>query len=580
MEQGGVEVQVKSQLSKIIEDLEKITQASATVSSMFKDMSKGVGKEVKDQTKQVEDQLNKTQSFGRRVADQLKKDFQALFAVQSLGAGLKLSEQFSGSIRESITLSDTVRKLGGIFGIAGNEFIHFQNLMQQGLGEIGASSESAANALKGLSETPVRGEKNLLQYAKTAAQLASVSGEKGNEGNIAKGAAGIIQSRGGNVNDLGQLNEVTNEILQIRKATGKSVSEITGALQGIYAHTNTDYQKQLRGGGSTTIATAALQGGPQATAFLEKFMGMNRIERKGLEAQGFKDIIGKNGQLNTEAILSTLETAKGRGLGDAQAGLKTFGFGDDEAKGFIRLAEAVKNSGSVINGAKDSVVNLNDEYRKTMSLGDSFRANINKVKGLFAPLISAGSQGATELMSHTSGNLAGAGAVTATAGILSAVLVGGGLKGIGKGLGGLLGGEAKAQAVEAATGEHVQKVEVVNFPNSFGVGATPSAASIAKYAALGAGGLALGAGVAAAGVVAYQQTRISAEKDPKKQEDIANSGDRASGNQAAAGSAALTQALIDWLNKGKSGDQKVHVKVEAAKKDFRTAVLPGRGSSP
>lgn len=570
----GVEVQVQSQLSKIIEDLQAIQKASAGVSAQQKEMAGDVGKAVQESTKEVEKGLEKTKNFGARVADQLRKDFSSLFSMGSLTSGLKLADQFGGSVKESVNLSDTVRRLSSVFGIAGKDFIHFQNTMINGLGEIGAGSEAAANALKGLAETPVRGEKNILAYAKMAAQLASISGEKGQEGGIAKGVAGVVTAQGGNPNDQGQMSAVTNQMLQIRQATGKSFTEISSILTELYSKTNKDFQGQLKGGGSTTMATAALQGGPQATAFLEKYLGMNRIERKGMEAQGLGQIAGKDGKLDAGAIMSTMKEAQSRGLGDAQAGLKTMGLSDDEAKGFIRLAEAMKTSGSAINGAKDAVVDINSEYRKTMSLGDAFRSNINQVKRVLSPIISGGSQGLTEALGATGQNGGSAALVTAGAATLAAMLTGGGLRGVGKGLMGGLGDEAKSKAIEAATGEHVQKVEVINFPNG-GIGGMMEKASgavagagTAVTGAAGMGAAAIGAtSVAAAGTVVAAGYGLSeltgAIVKAITGADLKNS-------QGFSGSFART---------GEMPVQEVKVKVELNKKDLRATPLPGRGGS-
>jgi hypothetical protein len=74
--------------------------------------------------------------------------------------------------------------------------------MLKGLGEIGLGGEEAARALEGLGETQVRGESNLVEYSKTAGMLASIGGEKGKEGEISRGLAGVTQARGGDVNDL------------------------------------------------------------------------------------------------------------------------------------------------------------------------------------------------------------------------------------------------------------------------------------------------------------------------------------------------------------------------------------------
>lgn len=582
----GVDITVKSQLTKVIADLEKIQAAGDAVSDQFKRMGDDVGKNVKGNTKQVETGLQKLQGFGRRVADQLRQDFASLASIQSLSAGLKLSNQFGGSIKEAVSLSDTVRRLGSIFGIAQKDFASFQTDMQKGLAGIGASSEAAANALGGLAETPVRGKANLIEYAKIATQLASVSGQKGQEGTVAKGLAGVITARGGNPNDVNQARSASTEILQIRQATGKSVTEITQALTDIYAKTNKDFQGRLKGGGSTTLAAASLSAGPQSTAFLEKYLGMNRIERKGLEAQGFGEILKQNGQVNSSAILRTLQEAKGRGLGDAQAGLKTYGFSDDEAKGFIRLAEAVKSGGDAINGAKNAQVSLNAEYAKSMSLGDSFRASINKLKGAAAPLISSATQGITDALGKASQTTGGAIAVTAGAAGLAAILSGRGLQGLG---GGLLGGALKSKAIEGITGEKVQKVEVINFPAGFGAAGVAGGGGIA--ALLGKGVAVAGAGAAGygAGDFARQKYESYVAANPDSQTaQVDRKVDSAieSFFLKIGPKLGLLPALAEPTQKVKDANygpqpapQRVDVTVDLKSKDLKSAPAPGRGVS-
>lgn len=623
-ESGGVEVKVRSQLSKIVEDLQAIQRQAQSVSDELKSTGTNVGKEVEGQTNKVKNALNEMQNFGRRVADQLKRDFSTLGSLQSLSSGIALGGQLTGSIKESIKLSDTISRLGSIFGIARTDFSSFQSQMTQGLAEIGASSESAANALSGLAETPVKGRKNLLEYSRTAAELASISGQKGQEGTIAKGAAGVITARGGNPNDTNQLGDLTKEILQIRKATGGSVTDIISALKDIYSKTNADFQKSLKGGGSTSLATGALLGGPEATTFLEKFMGMNRIERKGLEAQGFGQIISKNGELNTKAILSTLAEAKGRGMGDAQAGLKTYGFSDDEAKGFIRLAEAVKTNGDVINNARNQMVNLNDEYRQSMSLGDAFKSNINKVKGnvskvgeTFLDAIQGasksvgledqfskvrpylGAQGAQKGLGEASQSNVGSAAVVGGAALAAALLAGAGIKGIGSGLLGTLGGEAKAKAIEAATGEKVQRVEVINFPRDQG-----SADFLKKMEQLAGGGAVAGAGggstmgaFAAAAVPALASTALISDISDTmgSRTNLTENTERLSRTKGEGPSEQETQAIsaigekiaaaISGFFSGKSTQNSspmtkdVRVVIDMKNKDLKAATLPGRGRS-
>lgn len=544
---AGVEVTVRSQLVQIVSDLERIQKSARDVSNSLKDTGVDVGKAVDDQTKKVNNALSGMQQFGRRVSEQLRKDFSSLGSLASLGAGLKLTSQFGGSIKESVALSDTIRKLGSVFGMARGEFVGFQSLLSRGFGDIGASSQAAANAINGLAQTPVRGQANLLAFAKTAAQLASLGGQPGQEGDIAKGMAGVITARGGNANDPRQLSGLTNEILQIRNTTKASITDITASLASLYSSTNPSSKGMLAGGGSTTLATASLMA-PGSTQFLEKYMKMDINQREGSNSQGLGNIMGPNGELSMPAIQAAMTRAQAQGRGDAQAGLKTMGFSAEEAQGFIRLFDAMKIGEPIINGAHRAQLNLNDEYRKGMGLGEAFRANINKVKGVFSPVVGAASQGATDLLGSANKSGAGALAVTVGSGILAAVLTGGGLRGIG----GILSGEAKATAIESVTGEKVQRVEVVNFP--VGLGATSklpvAAAAIATVAAT---------------ALALQQAQITSAPTDKAKNKIAEDNDNGAGNHSAQAGQAMAQAFVSWLNR------------LGANKDLQKTTLPGRG---
>ncbi len=491
-----VELNVKTQLGKIITELQAIQAESDKVADGLSDAGAKIGDHLNTQTQKTHRYLAGLQSFGGRVASQLISDFKALASVNALAGSLKFSSQFAGSVKETISLSDSIRRLGSTLGITGQAMARFQDKMTRGLGQIGLSSEAAANALGGLAQTPVRGENNLLAYSRSAGQLASISNERGQEGTIAAGLSRVVTARGGDPNDLAQMKAVSDDVLRIRRATGRSASEVLGAMDQLFSNANKAFQKRLQGGGAVSLASAALIGGKGSTAFLERYLSSNRFQQFGPQAQGLGSIVGKDGSLNLKAMEGVLKEAKGRGLGDAQAGLTTFGMSDEEAQGFIRLTEAMRSNGALIEENRKRVVDQNEEYRKSMGLGDAFKANLNKLKGLLPT--GGATQGLTDILGSASQSTGGAAAVTGGAGLLAALLAGGGLRGIGKGLG--VGGFAKGAAIEAATGRQVQPVYVTN--------AAEIGAGGAISTALGGAGLAgkVGKtlGVVGAGVAAFE----------------------------------------------------------------------------
>lgn len=456
---GEVKLSVRTELQKIIDDLSKLQKRAEDVGSTFKEIAKDTGDAVTDQTKRTETFFSQMQNFGRRVAGQLKSDFQSLLSINALGGALKLSEQFRGSIKETIGLSDTIRRLGATFGIAQKDFAGFQTAITKGLGDIGLSSEQAAAALQGLAETPVKGQKNLIEYSKTAAQLASISGEKGREGDIAKGLSSVVKAQGGNVNDLTQMKLVAAEVQKIREATGKGASETVKTLEDLLRSMPQDLRKAIGVQGLSKLAAAGTAGGPGSTKFLEELLSKSPIARKALEAQGFGNVFGKEG-LNIESFKKAAGSVLKRVGMDPRMAAQTLGLTEEAAEGFVRLYESLDK----VKDAQDRVVKSNGDvdkaYRETMGLGDSFRASINKVKSIFAAPLSKATQGITGMLGKASESNLGAAGVVAGGGLLAALLAGVGLKGIGKGLG--VGGLAKGGAIEAMTGRQVQPVYVVN----------------------------------------------------------------------------------------------------------------------
>lgn len=453
-----VELGVNSQLKKIIAELEAIAQKNEEVGRSFKDMGKDVGETFNKASKKTENSINDMASRSRQVLNNLKQDFKTLLNFQGVMAGFKLSEQFKGTITQSVSLGNTIRKVGETFGWTKKQFLDMQMKMTKGLGSIGLSSEAAANALAGIAKTAIRDESAIIEYSKTAGMLASIGGEKGREGEIAQNLAGIAGAQGKNPNDVAAMRAIQNEVLKVMRATGRNATEVSDELLTIYKSTNEDFKGQLEKGGSTSLATAGVMAGPESTEFLKKYLGMNKVQRSGLEAQGFGQIMNPDGSLNVNAIKGTIKEAQSRGL-DVESGLQTFGFSPEEAKGFIALAKAIEVNGKVIEQAQKSVVDINKSFDETKTLGDAFSSSLERMKSKVSGVLGSISQVGTDVLNEASKSDVGAAAVSMAGATAAAVLMGGGIKGLGK----TLLGKGKEEAYERLTGEKIQPVKVMNF---------------------------------------------------------------------------------------------------------------------
>jgi hypothetical protein len=179
---------------------------------------------------------------------------------------------------------------------------------------------------------------------------------------------------------------------------------------------------------------------------------------------------------------------------------QTLGISEEAAEGFVRLYESLDKVAEAQKKVQESAGDLGKAYSQGRSLGDSFRASINRVKSMVSGPLSHATQGLTDVLGKASESDAGALLATTAAATAAAVLTGGGLRGAGKALG--LGGMAKGAAIEGITGRQVQPVYVVNASEIgggaaglLGGGKGGALASVGKYiphVAAAAGGAYLG----------------------------------------------------------------------------------------
>jgi hypothetical protein len=527
-----VELSVRSKLMQVVDELKAIGDEAERTSSGLNSFANNVGKTTEKQIKNTETFLGRLRGMGSKVAKSMSEDFKALFSLVGVTEGLKLGNVFRENIKETFELSDTIRKLASIFGIAEDRFVGFQTKLTKGLGEIGLSSESAVNALKGLSETQVRGEEQLSEYAKAAGMLASIGGQKGQEGAIAKGMAGTLTAQGKNPNDINAMKSLSDDLRKSFNATGKTSTEVLSALESIMAKMPQDFRKALTTSGLVKMGTAAAIGGPNSTKFLEEYLGKSPIARKALEARGFKGVFGAGG-LDTQKFRGAAKGVINQFPGDPRMMAQTLGLSEDAAEGFIRLYESLDKVDEAQAKMEKDTKALGDQYNASMTASEAFSASLNKLKASLATpiayttnFITTGLQKAFKTSFDDLVNLLPAGlqssvggakkkiekylpdaldknlgstAVVAGGGVLAALMAGGGLKSIMKLGQGKAGGIAERMAYETVTGAKVQDVYVVN-ANEIGSAATGGGAAgetglgtkIAAGTAAFAGGAAVG----------------------------------------------------------------------------------------
>lgn len=584
MANNEVVLSVRSQLLKVIEELDKVNAKQQEVGESFKRIGKTTGDTLQDQTKRTQNFFNNLSGLGRRLSDQLKSDFKTLLSINAIGDSLKISNQFKGAIGETVALSDNIRKLGRVFGIAQTDFSKFQKDITKGLGDIGLSSEAASRAMSGLagSGTPVSGQQSLIGYSRAAGQLASVTKSEGSEGEIAKLVAQVIQSRGGDVNDMKQVASVAEDVRRVFNATGSNAASTLQSMKQIFTGMSKDFREKITSRGLANLAAAATAGGPNATKFLEEFLSKSPIARKAMEAQGFKGVFNEKG-IDVDKFQKASKSILSRVGGDPRLAAQTLGLSEDAAEGFVRLSEALDRVKQAQEGVNKATGDLDTQYRESMGLGESFKASINRVKKAIAGPLASTTQGLTDALSKASQSDLGAGAVVAGGGVLAAMLAGFGVRGVGRGMGAGLGGIATGAAVEGITGRQVQPVYVVNAAEI--AGATSGGSMLGAGGKLGTaarvvGGIGAAYGVGAAASHLVEKTGGIGPSTPA----LAAMVEKATGSETLSDAVVSLGNLLARMNNSLFGTNfgmvsRQEVKVELNKRELKEAKQPTRGAS-
>ena len=452
-----VEVSVRSRLNKIVEDLQAISKESERVGSGLAESSKKISKTQQDGVRQTQNYLGNLRRFAATTAKEIADDFKALMSLQGIDMGMKLSDQFKSNVKETVQLSDAIRRLGSVFGLSKDKFTGFQTAITKGLGDIGLSSESATRSLEGLAKTQVRGQQNLIEYSKVSGQLAQTAGEKESEGRIAQGMASVLTAKGVDPNDIGQVKNLAEDLRRGFNATGMSATEILSSMQDMYEGMSSDFRKALSTRAMVSMAVTRQVAGPQSTAFLEQYVKKSKLDRAHWEGRGFSGVFSDKG-LDIEKFRKSAGALISSYKQDPRKMAQTLGLSEDAAEGFVRLYESIDRVDKAQKDMQASTGTLAEQYRQSMGASEAFQASLNKTKSLLAQPLAWVTQKGTEALAGASESTGGALAVSGGAALASAVLAGGGLRGLFN----MAKGGVKAQAYEAITGENVTPVNVVN----------------------------------------------------------------------------------------------------------------------
>lgn len=500
MASSSVVINVRSNLLQVAEHLRIIASASKHAMQSLNPFVKKTDEAITSATRNSLTALQRLQNLSSSIAKKMGDNFKAMFSAMGISQGLKMGQIFGNSLKEAFQLSDQIRKLSSIFGIAESRFVSFQSALVKGLGEIGLSSDAASNSLKGLSETQVRGEQTLVEYAKLSGQLASIGQQGGKEGEISKGIAGVITERGGNPSDVGQAKAVAEDIRKAVSATGLAPTEILSSMQNLFKEMNVDFKKTLSTSGLIQLAVVQKTGGEGSADFLQQYLKKSAIERQIPKARGLDGIFDDKG-LNIPKFKKAMQNIFATIPEDMEFAAKTLGVDDSTAKGLIQLYKSLDRVDEAQKRVQADNKTLTEVYYSSMGALEAFTASLNKFKSSLSTQVSWLTNGLTDLLKkgfQTSlndvmkavipkdvmklipdkvkevGNSAqqylprmfdenlGSTAVTIGAAVGSAALFGGGINGMIGLLKGKTGGLVEKTAAEQLLGQKAQPVYIVN----------------------------------------------------------------------------------------------------------------------
>lgn len=480
----SVELSVQSDMRKVLADLEALQKKAAGVGQQIQRVTTELDRNLGKNAKSTEAHFERLRDLGRRLADQLRGYFanmatQTSQALEQVKKNIGLKQQFMDATGSAIELHDVIRKIGGSLEIATDRLSGFQRNITKAFTEAGFGAEVAGRALQGIAGTQVSGEGNAQAYALTAAKLAQAGGQGGQEGEIAKAMAGVLQTRGIDQNDIGAMAQLANSV------RGRNPLDKLAGQQAMYGAMEPSQRGKFGPDAMRSFAAIRKEVGPEMDAFISK-MTQGWLDKLPQTAQGLGKIVNKNG-IDFDALNKAAPMLKRLGDDTNNSGA-TLGLSPDEARGLYAMWKHSARARAAQDRARTSDSTIDGQVMERRGLGENFDANKARIGGKIqnglSPIIGkvSGALGEASKTDAGAAMVMGGGFLAASVGALATGAL---AKMLGGGAGGALGSAtasiAKAGALEQITGQKTIPVYVVNaseFGGPLGAGVTGAAGGL------------------------------------------------------------------------------------------------------
>lgn len=445
---ADVEIKVKANLTEISDGLKKISKEAKEASGDISDAGKQNAETLDNVSNKAKRNVFDLRAVSKDFLGDISQSLKKIGALSAAGLSFKFAKGIKEAIDETNDLTDTFKKLGNVFDMSKEKFGSMQSGMVKGLSLIGQSAGVVTDTLMALKETPVRGEENITEYAKTSAKLASISGTKEDQGAIAKGLSDVLLAQGKDPNDLRLVRALGETVRNIYNATGRDPQDILTETTSIFQKMPKDLRNKITPDTLGTIFAARTAGGENTTKFIEEYMGKSKLERMVFDQFGGGNLI-KDGKLDVEQFKKFSQNATSLIGIDPRKSAEVLGISPEAAEGMMRLGERLESVNDIMKKISNPIGDLNDQFKDSLTLTEALSSNFSRLNSSMSDVIPKANNFLTDLFKGT----AETDFVNSAAGSASvgAVGAGAGLVGAGAGLG-MIPAAAAAAAGSVALG--------------------------------------------------------------------------------------------------------------------------------
>jgi hypothetical protein len=497
---------VKASLEQMRSQVDKLT------AQVEESLGKQAPKSIRKFEEASENGANKISSFWGNLGKRLKEDIKTTFDIARVAGGLKLGEQLASGVKNVFEMERAFDRLNTRLQLTGEQFQKFKHQVGRGIAGTGQKIE---DILPGVETASARGmvkdPGQLSAIGEMLGKAKAVTGE--DSGNLSETIVDLLHNQGKQV--TAQSFKETLDALQSSRVAGSfgSAAEAGQGITTLLGGVDLKHQQSMGLDTRTSAGLAAM--GSKTPGGIE---ALNRILQMGQSAGGQSQVnamlgnVFKNGKLDTSA-LSKMSTDH---LGQFGNQVAAEGLGVDQAA-LVNLMTSLKQGSESLNKvvdgsnetaaqfdiATDNLASKLDKFKNKSQqavgeLGDGL-SNLGNdlLKGNFKNLGEHAS-GLGKSVSENAEPLAG----VAATGLLTTVLMGGGMKGILNkipGAGGIAGGLVGGEIAKAAGVQPVYVTNAAEIAGKSGIvdalaGGAGMAGKLAGVAKFGGGALAAGFG--------------------------------------------------------------------------------------